>query len=65
MSDAQTSDRENMARMRDVAIRECAPALAAVRENFSPAGPIEVIMIAAFIHGAGWACANFMPEDAT
>jgi hypothetical protein len=60
-----TSDRENMAHMRDVAIRECAPALDAVRENFQPSKPIEEIMIAAFIHGASWACANLMPEDAT
>ena len=59
----QTSD--HVAQMRSIAIRECAPALAAVRENYHPSTPIEEIMIAAFIHGAAWACANLMPEDAT
>ena len=48
---------------REIAERECAAALKVVREAYSPSRPIEEIMIAAFIHGAGWACANLMPED--
>lgn len=35
--------------------RECASVFAAIRKNFSPPEPIEAIVIAAFIHGAGWA----------
>lgn len=52
----------HVAQMRAIAIRECRPALEAVRENYSPSTPIEEIMIAAFIHGAAWACANLMEE---
>lgn len=48
---------------RRIAERECAPAIKVLRENYSPSTAIEEIMIAAFIHGAGWACANLMPRD--
>jgi hypothetical protein len=46
-----------------IAEQECAPALKIVRENYRPSKGIEDIMIAAFIHGAGWACANLMPKE--
>jgi len=61
----KTSEQEHMARMRQIAVLECADALEAARENYQPSEPIEEIMLAAFIHGAAWACANLMPEDAT
>jgi hypothetical protein len=35
--------------------RECAPVFAVIRESYNPPEPIEAIVIAAFIHGAGWA----------
>lgn len=46
-----------------IAERECAPALKIIRESFSPSKNIEDLMLAAFIHGAGWACANLMPRE--
>jgi hypothetical protein len=49
--------------MMRIAERECAPALKIIRENYSPSQAIEDIIIAAFIHGAGWACANLMPIE--
>lgn len=60
---------ENALRLLDpkmvaIAERECAPALKIIRENYRPSEAIENIAIAAFIHGAGWACANLIPEDA-
>lgn len=48
---------------REIAERECAPAIKVLRENYSPSSGIEEIMLAAFIHGAGWACANLMPRE--
>ncbi len=48
---------------RKIAERECAPAIKVLRENFSPSAGIEEIMLIAFIHGAGWACANLMPRE--
>lgn len=54
---------ETDARMVAIAERECAPALKIIRESYHPSQCIENILIAAFIHGAGWACSNLMPRD--